>query len=121
MHDVRSDFNEDRAEAGHQNAEFRSGWRAIDCGSVLASDPIEVAEADGDEGSNDDAHVNPGWEPGPWADRLDYLAGLCEKLNPNLAADHRRRAAAIRRKHDLSAGEAPADADDAIEAGEVRP
>ena len=78
----------------------KSVARATDCGPVLATDPIDVDEADGDEDSNDDAHVNPGWEPGPWADRLDHMADRCEADHPDMAEDHRRRAAAIRRKHD---------------------
>src|SRR5262245_58348281 len=41
------------------------------------------------------ALVNEGWEPLAWANRLNQLADLCQELNPELAEQHRKRAAAI--------------------------
>ncbi len=40
--------------------------------------------------------VNPGWSAKAWAGELERKADCCERTNPDLAADYRRRAAAIR-------------------------
>ncbi len=44
--------------------------------------------------------IPDGWTPMGWADRLDQLAGACESVNPDQAAEYRRQAAAIRRGMD---------------------
>ena len=52
-----------------------------------------VGRADGANGGPD---IPAGWSASSWADRLDQLADQCEAVNPSLAAEHRRNAAAIR-------------------------
>jgi hypothetical protein len=48
------------------------------------------------DGAIDGPDIPAGWSASSWADRLDQLAAACESTNPELAAEYRRRAAAIR-------------------------
>ncbi len=60
-----------------------------------AFDATRVREAEGKQAALAGL-VNDGWSAGRWIERLEYLAGLCESLNPKLAAAHRQRSASIR-------------------------
>lgn len=50
------------------------------------------------------AHVNPGWRPQDWAARLRQLAGRCEELHPQHAADLRAWAEAVDAAHPRRGG-----------------
>jgi hypothetical protein len=52
-----------------------------------------LGRADGVIGGPD---IPAGWSASSWADRLNQLADQCKVVNPALAAEHRRNAAAIR-------------------------
>lgn len=40
--------------------------------------------------------IPDGWAASAWLDRLEQLAVGCESINPELAAQHRKRAAEIK-------------------------
>lgn len=46
-----------------------------------------------------DGHVERGWKPHSWALRLRSLADSCEPYHPDAAADLRRWAESVERKH----------------------
>ena len=50
------------------------------------------------------AYVNPGWQPRLWAARLRQLAGRCEELHPQHAADLRAWAEAVDAAHPRRGG-----------------
>lgn len=60
---------------------------------------FKTFRADINRSSTKDAIATPvpnGWSAEHWNERLEYLAGLCESLNPKLAAAHRQKARSIR-------------------------
>jgi hypothetical protein len=65
-------------------------------------------------------NVPRGWRASDWADRLEQLAGRCERLHPDKAARYRRWAAVVRsreQQRQVARPPTPDRSDEAVSAG----